>query len=357
MYHSIGGVVATGAVLVNGGSVVIRDRFSASQFWDDVVRWDCTLFQYIGELCRYLVRAAPHPREQAHRIRLCCGNGLRPDIWNEFKDRFQIPQILEFYAATEGNVTLFNCEGKPGAIGRIPSFLEHRSPTALVKCDIATGEVVRNDRGHCIRCRAGEVGEAIGKISDAPSNMSGRFEGYTNSRDSENKILRNVFATGDAWFRTGDLMRKDNNGFFYFIDRLGDTFRWKGENVSTTEVSQAITTFPGVTEANVYGVEVAGAEGRAGMAAVVVDGRFELAAFRRHLCARLPPYACPLFLRLVRKLEVTTSFKPKKNELMREGYDPNAVKDAIFFNDASQDAFIPVDEELFERIQARKFRL
>jgi len=128
LYHSIGGVVAIGAVLVNGGSTVIKEKFSASQFWDDVTEWDCTLFQYIGELCRYLTNAAPHPRETKHRIRLCCGNGLRKDVWNDFKSRFRIPQILEFYAATEGNISLFNVEGKPGAIGRVPSFLAHRFP-------------------------------------------------------------------------------------------------------------------------------------------------------------------------------------------------------------------------------------
>jgi fatty-acyl-CoA synthase len=352
MYHSIGGVVATGAVLVNGGSVVIRDKFSASQFWDDVACWDCTLFQYIGELCRYLVLAAPHPRERAHRIRLCCGNGLRGDIWNEFEVRFQIPQILEFYAATEGNVTLFNCEGKQGAVGRIPSFLDHRTPTALVRYDFENGEVIRNERGCCIRCLPGEAGEAIGKISADPSNLSGRFEGYTNSRDTEQKILRNVFETGDAWFRTGDLMRKDKSGFFYFVDRIGDTFRWKGENVSTTEVSEAITAFPGVREATVYGVKIPGTEGRAGMAALVVDDSFELAAFRRHLVARLPAYVCPLFLRLVREIEVTVSFKQKKTEFVREGYAPSAIKDAIYFNDAGEGAFVRLDEQLYDRIQA-----
>ena len=166
MYHSIGGVVATGATLVNGGSVVLRQRFSASHFWDDVVEWNCTLFQYIGELCRYLVNSPPHPREAEHRLRLCCGNGLRPDVWDEFKRRFRIPQILEFYAATESNFSLYNCEGKPGAIGRIPSFLAHRISVALVKFDIETGEPIRNEEGFCIRCSANEVGEAIGKILD-----------------------------------------------------------------------------------------------------------------------------------------------------------------------------------------------
>src|SRR3954451_2074868 len=226
LYHSIGGVVATGAVLVNGGSVVIREKFSAGRFWDDVTRWDCTLVQYIGELCRYLVNAAPHPRETAHRIRLCCGNGLRANVWNAFKERFRIPHILEFYAATEGNMSLYNVDGKPGAIGRIPSYLAHRFPAALVKVDIESGEPLRDERGFCLRCEPNEVGQAIGKIGKGLSGAGGRFDGYTSVAETEKKILRNVFEKRDAWFATGDLMRRDEQGFFYFVDRLGDTFRW-----------------------------------------------------------------------------------------------------------------------------------
>jgi len=357
MYHSIGGVVATGALLVNGGSVVIREKFSASEFWDDVVQWDCTLFQYIGELCRYLVIAPLHPRERAHRIRLCCGNGLRGDVWTLFKDRFRIPQILEFYAATEGNVTLFNCEGRPGAIGRIPPFLAHRSPTALVRYDFETGDVVRNELGRCVRCRPGEAGEAIGKIAQSASDSGARFEGYTNSQDSDKKILRDVFKPGDAWFRTGDLMRQDENGFFYFIDRVGDTFRWKGENVSTTEVEHVLTAFPGVIEASVYGIKLPGAEGRAGMAAVVVDERFDMAAFRKYLVSHLPSYARPLFLRLVRELELTVTFKQKKNELVRQGFDPFTIKEPIYFNDARRNAFVRVDQAMHEQIHRGDIQL
>jgi fatty-acyl-CoA synthase len=357
MYHSVGGIVATGAVLVNGGSVVIRDRFSARQFWDDITRWDCTLFQYIGELCRYLALAGPHPREAEHRIRLCCGNGLRPDIWQTFKDRFHIPRILEFYASTEGNVTLFNCEGKPGALGRIPPFLAHRSPTALVRFDVEKGAVVRNAQGRCVRCRTDETGEAIGRISEARSDPGSPFEGYTNSRDTQQKILRDVFESGDAWFRTGDLMRTDKQGFFYFIDRIGDTFRWKGENVSTTDVAQAITAFAGVVEANVYGVRIPGTEGRAGMAAIVVDERFELAAFNRHLARRLPAYARPLFLRLVREVEITVTFKQKKADLVADGYNPKTLQDPIYFNDASRQCFVPLDDALHAAIEGGQVRL
>jgi fatty-acyl-CoA synthase len=357
MYHSVGGVVATGAVLVNGGSVVIRDRFSAGQLWDDVVRWDCTLLQYIGELCRYLVHTPPHRQERAHRIRLCCGNGLRGDVWNEFKDRFAIPRILEFYAATEGNVTLFNYEGKPGAIGRIPSFLAHRSPTALVRYDAESGALLRDEQGCCIRCRPDEVGEAIGKILAGSSNLGSRFEGYTDEQDSTKKILRDVFEPGDAWFRTGDLMRKDASGYFYFVDRVGDTFRWKGENVSTSQVSETISAFTGIKDASVYGVAVPGQEGRAGMAAIVGDGAVDLAALRAHLTAHLPEYARPLFLRVRNEIEVTATFKHKKHELMREGYDPAGTTDPIYFDDRARRAFVPLDQALFDRIQAGQLRL
>jgi fatty-acyl-CoA synthase len=357
MYHSIGGVVATGAVLVNGGAVVIRDKFSARQFWDDVGRWDCTLFQYIGELCRYLLHAPPHPRERAHRLRLACGNGLRGDVWSDFKDRFRIPQVLEFYAATEGNVTLFNYEGKPGAIGRIPSFLAHRSPTALIRYDVETGEPLRDEQGRCIRCRPGEVGEAIGKILDGPASLGSRFEGYTDAHASQQKQLRDVFETGDAWFRTGDLMRKDDAGYFYFVDRVGDTFRWKGENVATSEVAEALMAFPGIAEATVYGVTVPGTEGRAGMAALVAAGALDFAALRRHLADRLPHYAHPLFLRITSVIEVTVTFKHTKGDLMRQGYDPAATPDAIYFNDPVRGAFVHLDRALYDRVQAGQVRL
>ena len=272
MYHTAGGLVATGALLLNGGSVVIREKFSAREFWDDVVRYECTLFQYIGELCRYLVHSPPNPNETRHRLRMACGNGLRPDLWEEFKTRFRIPHILEFYGATEGNVNIFNFEGKPGAVGRVPWFVAHRFPIAVVRFDVERQQPVRNAQGFCERCDANEPGEVIGRIVNDPERPGNRFEGYAAANQNENKILHDVFEKGDAWFRTGDLMRKDERGYFYFVDRVGDTFRWKGENVSTSEVAEAINTFPGIADANVYGVTVVGRDGRAGMAAIVCDG-------------------------------------------------------------------------------------
>jgi fatty-acyl-CoA synthase len=357
MYHTVGGVVATGAVLVNGGSVVIRERFSAREFWDDIVRWDCTVFQYIGELCRYLVNSPPHPRETAHRIRLACGNGLRPDVWLDFQKRFRIPHILEFYAATEGNVSMFNFEGRPGAVGRIPWFMAHRFPTKLVKFDIETEQPVRDPRGLCIACAPNEIGEAVGKILKDPKRPGARFEGYASQAETEKKILRDVFAKGDAWFRTGDLMRQDEHGFFYFVDRIGDTFRWKGENVATSEVAETITVFPGVKQANAYGVSVAGKDGRAGMAALVVAPDLDLTALRAYLAAHLPEYARPLFLRLLPELDVTATFKQKKFDLVREGFDPTRIADPLYFNDPETRAFVRLDKTLYDRIQSGQVRV
>ncbi len=357
MYHSIGGVVATGALLTCGGSVLIRDKFSATKFWDDVVEGDCTLFQYIGELCRYLVNAPRHPRERAHRLRLCCGNGLHADVWEIFQKRFAIPRILEFYAATEGNVSLYNVEGVVGAVGRLPPFLAHRALLALVKFDAASAAPARDADGFCIRCVRGETGEAIGRIRDDASVPGGDFEGYTNPEDSEQKILRDVFEPGDAWYRTGDLMRMDASGFFYFVDRIGDTFRWKGENVATSEVAAAIMAFPAITEADVYGVGVPGAEGAAAMAAIVSDGELDLSEFGEYLARRLPLYARPKFLRITDRITTTTTFKRIKAGLQRDGYNPAATSDPIYFADPVKKAFVRVDPALYEHIQARKVRL
>jgi fatty-acyl-CoA synthase len=357
MYHTAGGLLATGAVLVKGGSVVIREKFSAREFWDDIVRWDCSIVQYIGELCRYLVNSPPHPKERLHRLRLACGNGLRADVWHEFKQRFHIPQIIEFYAATEGNVTMFNFEGKEGAVGRIPWFLAHRFPTKIVRFDVELQRPVRDAQGFCIECKPNEPGEVIGKILKDASKPGARFEGYATETETEKKILHDVFARGDVWFRTGDLMRKDADGYFYFVDRIGDTFRWKGENVSTTEVEEAVSAFAGAREVNVYGVNVPGRDGRAGMAAVVTDEGFNLAAFHEHLATRLPEYARPVFLRLRRDVEVTTTFKSKKIDLVKQGFDPGIISDPIYFNDPVAKAFVLLDAPLYERIRAGQARL
>ena len=356
MYHSVGGVQVPGAILVAGGTVILKDKFSASQFWDDVVRWDCTLFQYIGELCRYLLHAPLSMNETAHRLRMACGNGLAPEVWDGFKNRFCIPQIFEFYASTEGGVSLFNVQGKRGAIGQIPGYLKHRFAPELVLIDPESGEPLRDANGFCIRAGANQPGEAIGKMSVDPSNIGSRFEGYTSREASERKILRDAFEQGDAWIRSGDLLRKDELGYFYFVDRIGDTFRWKGENVATLEVSEVICEFPGVQHANVYGVPVPAAEGRAGMATLVVEGALDLAEFRQHLMNRLPSYARPLFLRIRKSMALTGTLKYSKTNLVSEGFNPAASNDVVYFNDLESGAFKPLDQRLYQRIQAGGIR-
>ncbi len=356
MYHSVGGVVAVGAMLVGGASVLIRPKFSASRFWDDVAAHDCTIFQYIGELCRYLFNGPAHPRETAHRLRLACGNGLRGDVWETFRDRFRIPRILEFYASTEGNLSLYNVEGRPGAIGRVPAFLAHRFPVALVRRDPDSDAPPRDADGLCLRCAPGEAGEALGRIGMSADTHGRPFEGYTDAAASDAKILRDVVTKGDAWFRTGDLMRKDRAGYYYFVDRLGDTFRWKGENVATEEVAEALRACPGVGDAVVYGVAIPGTDGRAGMAAMTVAADFDLAAFARHVEARLPDYARPVFLRLCDAIATTGTFKPVKAALAREGYDPGTVGDVLYCHDRSRGGFVPLDAALYARIQGGEVR-
>jgi fatty-acyl-CoA synthase len=356
LFHSVGGIVAPCSMLSAGASVVLSDKFSVGSFWHDIVRWDCTLFQYIGELCRYLLKAQISEFETRHRLRLVCGNGLRGDIWEAFQARFSIPQILEFYAATEGNFSLYNVEGRPGAIGRIPPLLAHRFPAAIVRLDPELGVPVRTADGLCVACARGEVGEAIGRIGTADDG-GGRFEGYTNAAETEKKILRDVLAKGDAWFRTGDLMTLDDSGYFHFVDRVGDTFRWKGENVATSEVNEAVADCPGVVDATTYGVEIRGADGRAGMAAIVVDDRFDFRKFGDHLARRLPAYACPVFVRICTTLDNTETFKQKKQGLIGEGFDPQRVKDQIFFKDPASGAYRPIDVASYARIVDGSIRL
>ena len=343
MYHSVGGVVASGAVLLAGGSVILRRKFSASGFWKDVSDSGATIFQYIGELCRYLLAGAGP--QTPHHLRLACGNGLSGDVWEAFQARFAVPQILEFYAATEGNFSLYNVEGKAGAIGRIPPFLAHRFAVALLRMG-PDGEPLRGADGFCQR---GETGEAVGKIAGGAA----RFEGYSDAAATAKKILHNVFMPGDAWMRTGDLMRKDAQGFYYFLDRLGDTFRWKGENVATTEVAAVLAQYPGVISAHVYGVTVPHADGKAGMAALETDDAFDITGLPAHL-GRLPAYARPIFLRFVQDVTHTDTFKPQKQKLVAEGFDP-ASGDPLFVDTGN--GYETLSAELYARISAGLIRL
>ena len=355
MYHSVGGVVATGATLVGGGAVVLRERFSASGFWQDIREQRCTIFQYIGELCRYLLNSADThggaPGEDGgHSLRLACGNGLRAEVWKAFQTRFAIPQVLEYYAATEGTFSLYNCEGRPGSIGRVPPFLAHRYPVALLRTDAGTGIPARDPAGRCVPCGPGEIGEAIGRIAESDAAPGARFEGYADADATRAKVLRDVFTPGDAWYRTGDLMTRDAQGFFYFVDRIGDTFRWKGENVSTTEVATVLEGCKGVVDVAVYGVSIPRTDGRAGMAALVVNGEFELALFRDQAVARLPDYARPLFVRIVTALDLTGTFKQSKQELIGQGYDPARTADPLYFDSPVRRRYERLDALLHQRI-------
>ncbi len=356
LFHSVGGVIAIWSVLLGGGAVVIRERFSASRFWEEIVAFDCSLFQYIGELCRYLSALEPSEAAASHRLRLCVGNGLRSDVWQSFQERFKIPRILEFYASTEGNFSLYNVEGKLGAIGRVPPFLASSLQIAIVDVDSERDQPFRDPEGRCQLSKTGEVGEAIAKIEAMPKG--GRnFEGYLDAADTERKILRDVFAPGDAWVRSGDLMRKDAQGFYYFVDRIGDNIRWKGENVSTLEVAQIISSCPGVIEAIVYGVEVPGHDGRAVMAALVADEQLDLQSLRKTVNAYLPTYAQPLFLRLIGSLETTETFKHKKRALVEQGFDPLRIAEPLYFASHGDTTYVRLDRELHAQIVGQKLRL
>ena len=348
LYHTSGGVMCVNAVLRNGATLALARHFSAHHFWDDVAQHQVTAFQYIGELCRYLVNQPPHPLERSHSLRLAVGNGLRPDVWKTFQERFGVDQVVEFYGATESNAAMVNLVGRVGSVGKpFPGM-----KIALVRFDTARGDVVRGADGHCESCGPGEPGELLGHISEGRS-AAGRFEGYTSREATEKKILRDVFEPGDAWFRTGDLLSKDADGFYYFVDRVGDTFRWKGENVSTQEVAEAMTAQPGVQLCAVYGVEVPGADGRAGMAAVVLepDKRLDGKALYQELEAALPVYARPVFVRIQQAAELTGTFKLRKVELQKQGYDLRASEDQILFRDDAVRAFRPLDADAIAGIE------
>jgi fatty-acyl-CoA synthase len=357
LYHSAGGVLVVSSVLAAGATVALRRSFSASRFWDDIRRYDATCFQYIGEFCRYLVNQPPRADDREHRVRAAVGNGLRPDIWETFQRRFGIERIVEFYAATEGNTGVANLENKVGSVGRYP--FEFMSNARLIRVDVETGTPVRDERGFCVACETGEAGEFIGRIPRRRSATHGRFEGYTSEEATEAKILRDVFARGDAWFRSGDLLRQDEEGFFYFVDRIGDTVRWKGENVSTQEVAETLSGFPGVSMVNVYGVAVEGRDGRAGMAVLVAADRaaFDGKAFHRFVNERLPAYGAPVFVRLAEAPDVTGTFKQRKVDLQREGFDVGRIRDPIVVRDDDAGAYVPLTPEIAAAIRSGARRL
>jgi fatty-acyl-CoA synthase len=354
LYHATGGVCAVGIALLSGASVILKRKFSLGEFWSDIHKYDATIFAYIGELCRWLLNAPPGPHERDHHIRAITGNGLRPEIWKQFQDRFAIPRIVEFYGATEGNVSMLNYDGTLGSVGRVPNYLEWLLPTRVVRFDVEREMPVRGPDGLCVECGPDEAGEAVGRLA----MRAGRnFEGYTKKADTEKKILHDVFAKGDAWFRTGDLMRRDEHGYFYFVDRVGDTFRWKGENVATSEVAQALTSIPGIRETNIYGVNVPGHDGRAGMAALVVDGSFDITGLGDRLHSQLAAYARPVFLRLQPEIEVTGTFKQRKVDLVREGFDPSAIADPLYWYDPDTERYERLDSTSYAAISENRIKL
>ncbi len=348
LYHATGGLCAMGAGLLTGGSIVLKKKFSTSQFWSDVAAEGCTMFVYIGELCRYLVNAEPHPEERNHKLRMAFGNGLRGDVWAEMVERFAIPEVLEFYGATEGNVSMFNFDNTVGAIGRIPKWLKKRVNARIVQFDIESEQPIRSMNGLCIECGPGQVGECIGKIDAGDPRTS--FTGYADKAATEKKVLHDVFEKGDAWFRTGDLMRQDADGYIYFVDRIGDTFRWKGENVSTAEVAEQLAQADGVLEANVYGVPVPGQDGKAGMAALTVDETFDVGTLYERVEANMPAYAQPLFLRLQRQIETTGTFKYRKVDLVEDGFDPSRTKDPIYFKSPLKKAYVKLTKATYGKL-------
>jgi len=337
LYHSNAMFAGWSAVLATGACMALRRRFSASRFWSDVRRYDASAFVYIGELCRYLLHQPASPDERRHSVRVATGNGLRPDIWEAFQERFRIPLVREFYGATEGNVALANFVGRPGMVGRL------QAGQAVVRCDLATGDVLRGDDGWCHSVEEGETGLLLGRIHRVAT-----FDGYVDEQASRRKIREDVFAKGDRYFDTGDLLTVHADGWLSFADRVGDTFRWKGENVSTNEVAEVLNRAPGVLESNVYGVEVPGTEGRAGMASLRCDTSFSLEALNDRVIEQLPVYQRPYFLRLQSEMRVTGTFKHQKTDYRREGFDPARTQDPLFFLDGEK--YVPLDAALYRAI-------
>lgn len=347
LYHNNALTVSWGAVLGAGAAMALGRRFSASQFWDEIRRVQATSFCYIGELCRYLLNRPPTAGDRDHRVRAIIGNGLRPEIWDEFQTRFGIRRIAEFYAASEGNAAFVNGFDQRRTAGFSPL------PFAIVEWDNDAEAPVRGPDGYMRKVPTGGVGLLVTEVSERVP-----FDGYTDKKSSDAKLFRDVFAEGDVWFNTGDLVRDQGLRHIQFADRVGDTFRWKGENVATTEVEAALNGFDGVEQAVVYGVEVPGADGRAGMAALSLRSpQFDGPALARHLRKVLPPYAVPLFLRLRSEQEVTSTFKFRKVDLKRAGFDPGKIGDPLYVLADASRGYEPLTQDIYRRICGGGMRL
>ncbi|XP_032687154.1 long-chain fatty acid transport protein 4 isoform X2 [Odontomachus brunneus] len=354
LYHTAGGIIGAGQALMGGVTVVLRRRFSASKFWSDCVHYECTIAQYIGEICRFLLTVPPGQYDRAHKIRLMFGNGLRPQIWESFVKRFGVKQIGEFYGATEGNSNLVNIDNTVGAVGFVPRYASVLYPVALLKVDDETGEPLRGPDGFCIPCKPGEPGVFVGKIN--PKKAINDFSGYADKKASEQKIIHDVFKKGDRVFNSGDILIMDEYGYFFFKDRTGDTFRWRGENVATSEVEAIVSNVIGLKDAAVYGVEVPGSEGKAGMAAIYdPNNTLDLKELVEGLKKSLPSYARPLFIRVLSELPMTGTFKLKKKDLQQDAFNIEKVKDPVYF--LNKDSYVRMTDELYNDIKQGKIRL
>lgn len=348
LYHLTALTVCWFSTLYSGASFVVSRKFSASRFWEDVRRYDATAFGYVGELCRYLLDKPPSPQDKAHNIRSMTGNGLRPEIWQAFKERFGIEQINEIYGASEGSLVACNVFNLDCTVG-MPL-----APYALVKVDEETEEPVRDAKGRLIKVGRGEPGLLLGEITDAIP-----FDGYSDKSKNESKIICDAFKDGDRWFNTGDVLRNLGFGQLQFCDRTGDTYRWKGENVSTQEVENVCNAFKDVSESVAYGVEIPGTNGKAGMVAMkLAEGVSEpdTAALSQQLDSQLPPYAVPLFLRVRDELEKTETFKYQKTGLKRAAFDPDQCDGPVYVRLPGSGDYQPLTHEIFDGIQKGEYR-
>ena len=349
LYHNNALTLAWGAALGAGAELYIARKFSASGFWEELRAADATVFCYIGELCRYLLLQPERDTDRDHRVRAAIGNGLRPELWEAFQNRFGIPHINEFYGASEGNLAFTNTFNVPGSCGFCPL------PYAVVDFDASEEMPVRDKRGWMRKVKRGQVGLLIAEVSDkAP------YDGYTDASASEKKLFRDVFVEGDCWFNTGDLVRDIGMRHIQFIDRVGDTFRWKGENVATTEVERAIDMRDEVDESVVYGVEVPGADGRAGMAGLLLHegAAFDGKVLADHLCEQLPAYAVPVFVRLLSRVETTGTFKHRKVDLKKAGFNPaRSDGDPIYVLKDREQGYTPITDGDIQAISSGTLRL
>lgn len=350
LYHGAGGMVIPSVALATGRPFVLRRKFSRSAFWPDVRRHGITAVYYIGEIIRYLLAAPPSPDDRDHTLRVMSGAGLKPDVWAAFAERFGVGNIIEGLGSTEANYGITNADNRIGSVGRLP--YPKATNIRILKWDVEADDHVRDGEGRFVEAAPHEVGELVAEVLDG-AGVTGFFEGYTSAEATEAKLLRDLFRPGDCWFRSGDLVRFDEDDYFFFVDRVGDTFRWKSENVSTQEVETILSGFAGPSIVNVYGVSVPGAEGRAGMAALTYEkaADFDGAAFYAYAAERLAPYAAPLFVRLTAAADMTTTFKLRKVELQRDGYDPaRADGEPLFVADAQARAYVPLTEAALDRL-------